>query len=301
MSELIEDYASMMEWFEENRECFIKPYIEQNFKPVSWEYEFNMMIDNLYFAKVIIEDYTRSNEEKLMELIDKIKYGKSKIITIVGARGSGKTAIALYLAEMAMIEGGHKKIFYVGEPENKEMYPAWFIFIKTIDEIPNGSFAIVDEAAIKYNARMFRSKGNVELTEKMVVLRHKDVSLLLITQHLQLIDVNIRRLSDIIIYKMGVSYGIMKTKGESLSKDDKQKMLIMNRMKPRNKEDALLEYLTGSFPIFRKIINPLPRFWDEEKISKSFANYEKKKIAPIIIERERGEVNRYRPKLVQMP
>lgn len=271
----VEDYASMMEWFEENETCFIIPFIEQTFRQVSWEYELDFMREHLIYTKNIIEDFQMSDNEKLAELINHVYHGKSKIILVVGSRGAGKTATALYLAEQAKLLGGHRSIYYVGYPEYKEMYPLWFRFVDTIDKIPNNSFAIIDEAAIKYSARDFQSTGNKQLTEQMVIARHKDITLVLITQNIKLVDINVNRLADIIIFKMGSNYGLERRKGEIMTKEKKEQEIIVRRMKPRTKEECMVLYSSGSYPIYRRFKNPLPTFWDDEKISKSHRHYKK--------------------------
>lgn len=76
-----------LEWFQENETCFIVPYIEQNFRPVSYQHEFDLMRRFLFFTKSVIEDFKMSNEEKQLELLHEFTYGKSKIAIIVGSRG----------------------------------------------------------------------------------------------------------------------------------------------------------------------------------------------------------------------
>ena len=269
------------EWWEENEGCFIVPYIEQNFREVSWDHQFNLMQEFCYFARAIIDDFKMTDEEKMEDLVKALAKGKSKIVTIVGGRGSGKTATTLFIAE-EVHKTGHDKIYYVGNPEHREIYPPWITFVQNLDDLPFGAFGMVDEAAIKYNARRFMTSENMDLTEKMVVLRHNDITLLLITQNLELIELNIRRLNDIVIYKMSSEYGIKKKRGETITKMERERMMIRQRLKPRAKSEVMVEYLSGAFPVFRKFDHPLPSFWDEQKISKSFRNHKTKKEAPVL-------------------
>lgn len=273
MNDLKEDYASMMEWFNENAECFVWAYIEQNYKQCSWSYEYAFMQRHLIYCRAMVEDYRLSNEEKIFELLQEVHFGKSKIITIVGSRGSGKTATALFLGEEAHNQVNHNNIYYVGIPENPDIYPTYFRFVQQIEDVPNNSFAIIDEASIQYSARNYQQKKNKDLTSNMVIARHKGITLVIITQNLNLIDINIRRLSDIIIYKPGSDYGLQKKRGEVMSKMQKEKMIIMTRMKPTDKNECLIEFLSGSYTKYRRINHPLPTFWNEEQISKSHRHY----------------------------
>jgi len=284
----IEDLASLTHWFWENYETFIEPFVEQHFKEESWAYELGyyasdgiyyagFMYRHLIYTKAIIEDYKMTEEEKVLELLDAIYHGKSKIILVVGSRGSGKTGTSLWFGEEAHLQAGHRYVYYVGTPENPEIYPSYFRFVDALDKLPNGVFAVIDEAAIKYSARNFGKTENKELTDEMVIARHKGITLVLITQNISLVDVNVDRLADIIIYKMAANYGIRPKRGERFTKEMKERNIIMKRMKPRSKEDCLVEYLTGvPTPIFRKFTNPLPSFWDDEKVSKSFKHYKAK-------------------------
>lgn len=268
-----EDYASLVEWFYENEETFIHPFIEQNYKQCSWQYEYWFMFRHITYTRAIIEDYRLSEKQKINELIMSVSHGKSKIIAVTGSRGSGKTGVALWLAEEARHNAGHKYIYYIGEPEHKEIYPPWFKFLKDIEDIPEGGFAVIDEAGIKYNARKYQQQSNKDLTDLMVIARHKSITMIFITQNLSIIDINIDRLLDMIIFKPGTDYGIRQKRGVMITKQQREHMIIMNRMKPVTKEECLLLYRSGAYPIYRKITNPLPSFWDDEKISKSFKSY----------------------------
>jgi len=290
----ISDYARLLEWYWENYETFIVSWVERRYHPSSWEYEYGYTDSNgLYYPGFLfrhlkycftaVEDSKLKDEKKTDELLNEIYRGKSKIMLIVGSRGSGKTAVALWLAQEAHEKAGHKIVYYVGTPETEEIYPKWFRFVSKLakdsdneddrDFVPDKSFAIIDEAAIKYNARRFASDENLDLTDKMVVARHHDITLALITQNVSLLEINVDRLCDIVIYKMCPDYGTRKKKGEMLSQEQKERNIIIKRMKPRNKKGCLIEYKTGATAKFRTFNNPLPTFWDDEKISKSFKNY----------------------------
>lgn len=269
----IQDIASLREWFREN-ETHIISYIESRFERVSHAYQFNLMLEHLIFTKAVIDDAKLTQEQKIDELIEAIKFGKSKIILVVGSRGAGKTASALFLAEAAHELGGHEIIYYVGEPAEKESYPKWIKFVKLLDDLPNNSYALIDEAAIKYNARKSRTSENMELTEKMVILRHKGITLVLITQNIMLLEINCDRLADIIIYKMSPDYGFRRKKGEMMTKMFRERMLIINRLRPRTKEECMAEYKSGAASVFRKFCTPLPSFWTDG-ISKSFKKFVK--------------------------
>jgi len=269
---MIQDTAYLSFWFDENEECFIIPYIEQNFHESSFQHQYEQMRQFLFFTKAVIEDYLLDNDSKIIELVDKLKYGKSKIIMIVGSRGSGKTAFALFIAEL-LHEEGRRIIYYVGKPEFSEFYPKWIKFVDDLNKLPDNAFALVDESAIKYSSRRSMTTENVDLTNQLVILRHRGISLMLITQNISMVEVNVDRLADIFLYKLGSNYGIRHKKGSMINKFHQEKMMIFERLRPKIKEDCMIEYVTGSKSIFRKITNKLPTFWDDEKISKSYKGF----------------------------
>jgi hypothetical protein len=267
ISDIYEDIASLEEWFFENEECFIIPYIEKNFKEVSFDYEFDFMKQHLFFTKIIIEDNAMTNDQKLRELYDNVSRGKSKIVIVVGMRGQGKTATGMLLLEELYNKALHNRFYYVGKPSDESEYPKWLKFCDDLDNLPNNSIAIIDEAVIKYSARRSMSGENVSLTEKMVILRHKGCTLIFMAQNLRMADTNIDRLADIIIYKKANKYGNEK------DKESEDIQLIRQRLKPRTKSQAMIEYrLSGKF---RSITHKLPSFWNEETISKSFKEFKK--------------------------
>ena len=116
-------------------------------------------------------------------MIDALSHGKSKIVLIEGGRGSGKTAFSGWLMDELYSRGKHTKIYFVKKGERPQGFPEWINIVDEIEDVPNGSLAIVDESAIKYNARNSWSDGNKDFTSRLVILRHKDISIILITQH----------------------------------------------------------------------------------------------------------------------
>lgn len=268
---MIQDIAYLDYWFEENEQCFIIPYIEQNFHEASWNYEYNYMRQNLYFAKKIIQDYMLGNDEKITKLLNQFKHGKSKIITVIGGRGQGKTAVAMYCIEKAYKEGFAKKIYYIKQGERPEWLPNWINSAQTMEDVPNNSLAMLDETAIEYGSRSFWTDKNKSFTERLVVLRHKDISIFLITQHSKLVDINIRRLSDILIYKRGADIEQKKSEnfgGGIQSKSKNQRFLILNRLMPKKPEESLIELRNTKE--FYLINTGLPEFWNEYNVSKTY-------------------------------
>jgi len=131
----------------------------------------------------------------LEELRDAL-VNQSLMITVLGARGSGKTAASLWLAEHIQKKGRPVAVY-------RPPLDLPFEKIEKIKDLENkkGYFVVIDEGAISLNARESMSLRNRILGKLFAITRHKDLSILFITQVSALIDVNILRYADVLIVK----------------------------------------------------------------------------------------------------
>lgn len=124
---------------------------------------------------------------------------ESKIIAIAGKRGSGKSALGFRLMENINVKG--RPCFVLGVKQ--ALLPVWIKTIDDINEVANNGVVLVDEGAISFGSRNSMSKQNKQLAELLAIARHKDLSLIFITQNTGMIDKNILNLCDTIILKEG--------------------------------------------------------------------------------------------------
>lgn len=262
--ETFEDIASLHEWFEENIVCLIEPYVFQHFNEASYEYQLNFMEQHLFFCKKVIEDNEMSESKKKQYLLDSLSYGKSKIVLIEGARGSGKSATSFWIVNELHERKLHTKFYFVKSGDRPAQLPEWIIHVQDMENVPNNCICIVDESAIKYNSRNSWSDENKDFVKRLVILRHKGISLILITQHMKMIEIGARRLADIKIFKLGSNL----TNEDESVKDDKR--LIRERLKPRDRPECLVEIpINNKFFKFR---HDLPE-WFNDKLSRSFESF----------------------------
>jgi len=266
----------------------MKRYLNKFYPIYDWNIVRNFFYDNPIQAKVILKDFSKSNEAKMKEVAWLFIEGKSKIVYIVGARGSGKTASCFMFAETVHNETG-RSIFYISPSANKKALPDWCKLIETIQDAPKGCLAMVDESAIQFNARDFMQKENVDMTKLLAIARHKDIFLIFLTQDTALADTNIRRLRDIILWKQSNDYGLTE-KGAGNQKEHKFWQKVRNMMSPRSKPEVLFEY-----PAKRRFIHfshELPECWSDN-LSKVWANatFGKDKTSD-----EKGGKNKHSPK-----
>ncbi|RME79568.1 MAG: ATP-binding protein [Methanobacteriota archaeon] len=198
------------------------------------------------------------------EFEDSLYNEKSLIGLIVGARGSGKSALGMRILENVKARG--RKVAAMGFKESS--LPPWVECISSIDEIRNGSFVLIDEGGIEFSSRSSMSSSNKLLTELMLIARHKDLSILFITQNSSNIEVNTLRQVDYLLLK----------RPSLLQLDFERKKIreIYTSVKEvfeRHKDKGIFYIYSDHYLGFASA--PLPSFWSES-LSKSYSTSTKR-------------------------
>ncbi len=199
----------------------------------------------------------------LSEFQQKLLTSKSLIGIIIGARGSGKSALGLRLLENARAKG--RSVAAMGFSE--ETLPQWINCVSDLNAVKNGSFLLVDEGGILFSSREAFSNANKLLSELLLISRHKDLSVLFVSQNSSNLDVNTLRQADYLLLR----------KPSLLQKDFERDIIRKiydeygNEFK-KTGEHSTLAY-SDAYQGFVK--NELPSFWSEAA-SKSFKNYVRK-------------------------
>jgi len=191
----------------------------------------------------------------------------STIGIILGARGSGKSAFGLKLLENMHATSG-RKIFALGFKSGE--LPEWIHTIEDIEHIENNSYVLIDEGGILFNARQGFSDANQLLSKLLLIARHKDLSIMFISQNSSNLEINAIRQADYLVLKPS-----------SLLQLDFERKKIKEIYEEaaedfsRYKNTKGLTYIySDTFKGF--VVNPLPTFWTT-RISKSFSGKEKEK------------------------
>jgi len=192
--------------------------------------------------------------------VQKVCKSDSQIGIVLGSRGSGKTAFGIKLLENIHIKC--KKKYYAMGFKAEEM-PSWINVISEISKIENNSFVLVDEGGILFHSRKAMSSANKILSDLIMISRHKNLSILFISQNSSNLEVNILRQADFIVLKPS-----------SLLQKEFERKIIQKFYEETEKSFEKFKDIRGLAYIYSNnfkgfISNILPSFW-KESISKSF-------------------------------
>jgi len=122
------------------------------------------------------------------------------VVLILGARGSGKTALAHKLAEIYH-ENTDRKVYVFGFPQDKaHLLPEWMNLLNDID-LPQHSVVLVHEAHMSFHARRSMQDTNVLMDTLITISRHRDCTIIFETQQSFRLDKNIVAEADAIIIR----------------------------------------------------------------------------------------------------
>lgn len=133
------------------------------------------------------------------EIFEEKVMNESLIVLIFGKRGSGKSSLGFKMLENIRAKT-QRKCFVLGVSSN---IPSWIKSVDSVENVPEDGVILIDEGAISFAARDSMSAKNKMLTKIMAVARHKNLSLIFITQNTGFIDKNILALTDSLMIKEG--------------------------------------------------------------------------------------------------
>jgi len=218
------------------------------------------------FEGFIIAKKNEGNPKRFREQL----LAESSIITVVGGRRQGKSAMSFRIME-DIYSATSRNCYVLGWPHNKlHILPSWIEPIEELEHAKDGGVVLVDETAIVANARRSQSGGNVKATKLMAIAGHRDLTLIWITQNSALSDINSIRLADVVLIK-----------NPSLMQRDLERKELKNmydecteffKLKNETKgETEVKKYCYVKSQHFIGFIKTtLPSFWNED-ISKSYS------------------------------
>ncbi|MBI5227235.1 hypothetical protein HY988_01485 [Candidatus Micrarchaeota archaeon] len=196
----------------------------------------------------------------------KLTESKSTIGIILGSRGSGKSALGMRLLENIHSKSS-KTLCAMGFLADS--LPSWIKSVDGIEEIPNGSFVLIDEGGILFSSRGSMTNANKLLSDILLVARHKDLSVLFISQNSANLEINAIRQTDYLLLR----------KSSLLQKDFERKKIkdVYTEAEAgfdqfTMPESRLTYVYSDQFRGYT--LNELPSFWSD-KTSKSFKDFKK--------------------------
>lgn len=208
------------------------------------------------------EEFSIVEKEKgdFDKFLNTLYNSENKIGLIIGARGTGKTALGIRYLENLYYKK-QKKIYAMGFDEIA--LPSWINVINDITELRNDSVVLIDEGGILFSSRSAMSNPNKLLSNLILVSRHKNITILFISQNSSNLEINILRQADFILLKPS----------SLLQKEFERKIIqkiydsIENKFRKYESIKGITYVYSNDFQGF--ISNTLPSFW-QTSISKSF-------------------------------
>jgi len=214
-------------------------------------------------VEVVSFDVLKTIKGSYDSFFDYLKSNDSFIAITIGARGSGKTAVSLSFLEA--LRGSKKRYYAMGF--SREALPEWIFLVDDASKIKNDSLVVVDEGGILFSSRESMSDANKVLSDLLMISRHKNISIVFISQNSSNLDINTLRQADVLILK----------KNSLLQKSFERKIIA----KLYEEHESLFEKyksnkgmsLVYSDSFVGAINVGLPSFWSR-KTSKSFEKVE---------------------------
>lgn len=179
----------------------------------------------------------------------------SSIVLIAGRRGSGKSVLGFRVLENITAKT-QRPAYVIGVKQS--VLPKWIESVDALEQVKNGGVVLVDEGAVTFSSRDAMSKKNKELGKLLAIARHKDLTLLLITQNTGMIDKNVLNLTDTILLKEG---SLLQEKMErSVMKDIYQSANSALNEIPAEERQSHVYVFDNDYEGVAKI--GLPSFWN---------------------------------------
>jgi len=204
---------------------------------------------------------TTSSSEQLDSCMGWLKdSNQGRVLIVLGARDSGKSAFIGTFAEFQRAANGTQS-YWVGLPEEaKNLLPHWIHIVDTAESCPPNSLILCDEAGLNYLSLLFNTPKNRYLHYLLMLARHKQNTLVFAAQSSKDIDCSIVRQADSIIFK---EQGINQADDERLSlrRKAKEAAAVFSQIPKEKRKGAAFVFDHA----FKGLLNSaLPGFWSTE-------------------------------------
>ena len=187
------------------------------------------------------------------------------VVLVLGKRGSGKSGLGYRLLELFRYQ---LTPYVLGIPaEAQKLLPDWIGVAEDLDQIPQGSIVLVDEAYLNYHSRESLKIQNREMSKIINLSRQRNLTLIFITQEARQIDKNIASQANVVIFKELAMLQLRFDRPE-LSDIAARARLAFNNVSSDKRRWAYVYSPDADFMDLME--NALPTFWSA-KLSHAFA------------------------------
>ena len=121
------------------------------------------------------------------------------VVLVLGKRGSGKSGLGYRLLELFKYQ---LTPYVLGIPvKAQKLLPDWIGVAQNLDEIPQNSIVLIDEAYLSYHSRESLKIQSREMSQIVNLSRQRNQTLIFVTQEARQIDKNITSQANVIIFK----------------------------------------------------------------------------------------------------
>lgn len=125
--------------------------------------------------------------------------GQPSVVLVLGKRGSGKSALGYWLLELYKYG---LTPYVLGVPaEGQKLLPEWIGIAQGLEDIPQKSIVLVDEAYLRYHSRESLSATSREMSHSLNLSRQRGQTIIFITQEARQVDRNIASSANVVIFK----------------------------------------------------------------------------------------------------
>lgn len=130
----------------------------------------------------------------IKEVVGRLKSKRNFICVIHGPTGSGKSYLAMKIAETL------SKVLGVPFTVDQILFDPGEFFI-LVNELPSRAFVVIDEAGSILDARRFMSMINCITSYVLETFRFKQINVIFTVPSLKMVDVNVRRLMHCMVFQ----------------------------------------------------------------------------------------------------
>ena len=214
--------------------------------------EIDAMMDEWAYQERL---WKEKNKELIEEWTQKVTLPTDGVIIVTGKRGSGKTALGMYMLELAHQQGRKTAVF--GFPiKKKHLLPDWIDIISDINNLPENAVILLDEASMNFYSRDSFTKINKMINKLISISRQKSQVLIFISHNLRKLDIGLILDADMLLMKMPSLFHSRFERSEvrQLIKEAEQEL------KDKSKEFVYC----FSHDYIGLLKNPLPSFWSDD-------------------------------------